>query len=105
MGSCKVNQVAGVRDDGAEPRRFDLRAELANLRGGNIAPAPLVGVLAEDLKRLAPMGHRALDGARQAARHRHMRPEPGTHGPSRSSRISLRGPTVMVAVNSADGPA
>src|SRR5258706_12719653 len=105
MSGSQIDQVAGVRYDGLEPRRFDPRAELANLRGGNIAAAPLVGVLAEDLKRLAAMDNGALDPAGQAARHRHVSPEPRTHCPSRSSRISLWGPTATVTVNSADRPA
>ena len=63
-----------MRYDRMESGRFDLRAKLANLRRGDLAAAPLVGVLAEDLKRLAAMDDGALDRARQAAGHRHVRP-------------------------------
>jgi hypothetical protein len=58
-----------MRDDRMKPRRFHLRAELANLRRRNIATAPLVGVLAENLKRLAAMDDGAVNRAREAARH------------------------------------
>ena len=57
-GGRQIDQVAGMRYDRVQAGRFDLRAELANLRRGHLAAAPLVGVLAEDLKRLAADGRR-----------------------------------------------
>ena len=73
IGGREVDQVAGMRYDRVEAGRLDLRAKLANLRRGDLAAAPLVRVLAEDLKRFAAMDDGALDRARQSSGDRHVR--------------------------------
>ena len=76
IGRREVDQVARMRDDRKDAGGLDRGAERANFLGRHDAPAPLVGVLREDLQRVAAVHDRPLDGARQSAGDRHVRSEP-----------------------------
>ena len=75
VGGGEVDQVAGVRDDRDEAGARDVAAELRDLVRWKRASAPLVGVLREHLQRVAPVHHRARNGARQATGDGHVRAE------------------------------
>ena len=68
----QVDQVTGVCNHRRDARFIDARAEGTNLRRVGRPRVPLVGVLAENLQRLAAMNDCALDRFRHAAGHRHV---------------------------------
>ena len=71
-----VDQIAVVRDDRLDAGLGDAPAEQRDLVGRQRPRPPLPRRLGEDLQRLAPRRHGAIDGARQAAGDRQMGAEP-----------------------------
>ncbi len=68
-----VDQIARVRDHRRDARLGNACTKRADVVGPKWRGVPPVGVLREDLQRLAAVDQRAINGLGYAARHRHVR--------------------------------
>jgi inner membrane protein len=82
---CEVDQIAGVRDHGVQPRLVDTTPERFHFPRIERFAFPLTRVLAEDLKRFAAVDERAVHGLGHAAGYRHV---------SADSQHLCQGPTL-----------
>ena len=71
------------------PVSFDPPAEQPDLGGIERLAAPLVGILAEDLQRLAAVDERAIHRLRHPAGDRHVRADPEHYVNSTAARYHL----------------
>ena len=93
LGGVPKARLDAVLDSRVEGVVADLHVQAlhdptAKIFVGERLGAPLIRILRENLQRVAAMHDRALDRARQPARHRHVRAQAGHQRPPSVSRVT-----------------